>query len=67
MHVLDEHDSYNGAYKYVLKSDTKVHLSAEHPNLNEPGFPKTKHCMKANKGKRKSSTSETTKEDKKYT
>ena len=67
VHFSDEHDSYYGAYKYVVKSDTKVHLSAEHPNLNEVGSLKTKHCIKTNKGKRKSSTSETTKEDKKYT
>ena len=67
LHFPDEHDSYYGAYKYVVKSDTKVHLSVEHPNLSEAGSLKTKHCMKANKRKEKSSTSETAKEDKKYT
>ena len=51
VHFSDEHNSYYEAYKYVVKSDTKAHLSGEHPNLNEAGSPKTKHCMKANKGK----------------
>ena len=51
VHFSDEHGSYYEAYKYVVKSDTKVHLSGEHPNLNEAGSPKTKHCMKANKEK----------------
>ena len=51
VHFSDEHGSYYEAYKYVVKSDTKAHLSREHPNLNEAGSPKTKHCMKANKEK----------------
>jgi len=55
VHFSDDHDSYYSAYRYICKTDTEVYHSEGHPNLKEAASPKTKHCIKANRNKRKSS------------
>ena len=61
VHFSDDHDSYYSAYRYVTKEDSGTYHSADHPNMESAGSPKSKHCLKALKQKRKSSS--TTAED----
>ena len=53
LHFSESHDNYYTAYKYVCKSDKNVFTSEGHPNLNEIGSPRTKHCIKSYRNKRK--------------
>lgn len=49
---FSDHDGYYTAYKYVNKCDDKVFLSTGHPNLDEIGSPRTKHCQQTYRKRR---------------
>ena len=42
LNILDRHENYHSAYKYICKSDTQV-CHSKHPNLKDDASPVTKN------------------------
>ena len=49
---FSDHEGYYSAYKYICKFDQDVFHSANHPNLQEIGSPRTSVCQQAYRRKR---------------
>jgi hypothetical protein len=53
LHFSNTHNNYHSAYQYVMKQDSEVFLSPNHPTVSEFGSPRTKTCICAYRQSRK--------------